>query len=151
MLAGSVYDSSCDASIQNIAKQNGIKNNTQMVKRIMFDFIPSIFMQDSGCKLQILVFAPLTRSNCFCRVFTGERYSFKIKYRFQVFVPKRQILPCAVMRIIRSALTCLSVLLTHAPFGFRAHSKPKSVSALPLKSSLPDPYLSKGENAEMLI
>jgi succinate dehydrogenase membrane anchor subunit len=54
----------------------------------------------------------LTKSNCFCKVFTGERYSFKIKYRFQVFVPKRQILPWAIMRIIRSALTCLSVLLT---------------------------------------
>jgi hypothetical protein len=31
-------------------------------------------------------------------VTVGERYSFKIKYRFQVLVPKRQILPCAVMR-----------------------------------------------------
>jgi len=58
---------------------------------------------------------PLTRSNRFCRVLTGERYSFKIKYRFQVFVPKRQILPCAVMRIIRSALTCLSVPFTTFP------------------------------------
>jgi len=32
------------------------------------------------------------------RVNVGERYSFKIKYRFQVLVPKRQILHYAVMR-----------------------------------------------------
>jgi len=51
----------------------------------------------------------LTKLKRFYRIFFGERYSFKIKYRFQVFVPKRQILPCAVMRTIRSALTCLSV------------------------------------------
>jgi len=27
-----------------------------------------------------------------CIIEVGERYSFKIKYRFQVYVPKRQIL-----------------------------------------------------------
>ena len=32
------------------------------------------------------------------RVNAGERYCFKIKYRFQVLVPKRQILHYAVMR-----------------------------------------------------
>ena len=54
----------------------------------------------------------LTESNLFCIMLIGERYSSKIKYRFLVLVPKRQILPCAVMRIIRSALTCLSVPFT---------------------------------------
>jgi hypothetical protein len=57
----------------------------------------------------------LTKLKRFYRILYGERYSFKIKYRFQVLVPKRQILPCAVMRTIRSALTCLSVPFTTFP------------------------------------
>ena len=35
----------------------------------------------------------------------GKRFSPKIIYRFQVLVPRRQILRKAVMRIIRSAPT----------------------------------------------
>jgi len=35
----------------------------------------------------------------------GERYSFKIKYRFQVLVPKRQILHLCSNAVFRSALT----------------------------------------------
>lgn len=34
----------------------------------------------------------LTDNTAQSSVEVGERYSFKIKYRFQVFVPKRQIL-----------------------------------------------------------
>ena len=62
---------------------------------------------------------PLTKSNRFCMILDGEWYSFKIKYRFQVLVPKRQILPCAVMRIIRSALTCLSVPFTTSTISIK--------------------------------
>lgn len=47
----------------------------------------------------------------------GERYSFKIRYRFQVYVPKRQILHYALCSnaVFRSALTCLSIPFTPFP------------------------------------
>lgn len=47
-----------------------------------------------------------------CTFGIGKRYSFKIKYRFQVFVPKRQILRLRSHAVLRSALTCLSVPFT---------------------------------------
>ena len=71
-----------------------------------------LFIQTFGFGFLTSFLTSLTKSKRFYKIFSGERYSFKIKYRFQVLVPKRQILPCAVMRIIRSALTCLSVPFT---------------------------------------
>jgi hypothetical protein len=57
----------------------------------------------------------------------GKRYSLKIKYRFQVFVPKRQILRCSSNAVFRSALTCLSVPFTFFYFG-RTRATPAAIT-----------------------